>query len=618
MKISKTQFIEYLRCKRVSALDELQKEKANSFVEIDGIKYDDDQYEELVSELLYALDDMEVDLGSLEIMLPYFNEIEILVGNFMKKFFGYDVINSLITTKQLKLECEYEDAHLFSYVDVFQETSNGYNLCEVKAKTTNTLWKIGKTLNEDDKNSGVSKDYKSIFKLCDDGICRLREDVEGFSFENSVLSEKEYHKYRMKLFDYENDMGRIILDISFQRFIAEQMYGKSDANKYYLGLLNSEYVFDGKYVNDKPFYAYDEKGNYIVTLVDVTTITFQMQDKVEALLKKVIARMELGDASKVELGKYCLRKKSRQCKYFNICWEDIPKVNSIFAYFDNHHGFKNSDGEKFDTYELLNSGIVNLVDVDYALLNREKNVIQKQCVELDREYLEKDKIKSAINALNYPLYHLDFESLPLPLPRFKGEKCYTQSLFQFSIHIEREPGVCDIDSDHYEFLATDHQDNRLALTEKMLDIIKEDRGSVVVYNETFEKGRIKELASYFPQYKKRLDDIHSRVYDLYYVLNGNKKFYEALGYDMKNTSLIFYYPNLSGSFSIKSVLPVLSDISYVGMDVGNGTDAMVTYAKFPKFSDVEFSQKKQALIEYCKQDTWAMVVILKKLRRLIN
>ena len=66
-------------------------------------------------------------------------------------------------------------------------------------------------------------------------------------------------------------------------------------------------------------------------------------------------------------------------------------------------------------------------------------------MESHQPYIRKDKIKLAIDSLNYPIYHLDFETFPCPLPRFKGETPYTQSLFQYSIHIEKEPGVCDKD-----------------------------------------------------------------------------------------------------------------------------------------------------------------------------
>ncbi len=617
MKISKSQFIEYLRCNRFAALDDVKNNRDKSFVTINGVEYDSEKYYSIIESLSIALDDIVIDNASLEVMMPYFNEIEVLVGGKLKRQFGYDVISSLDTFKQKKLECEYEDAQLFSYVDVFQTKDKGFNICEVKAVTTNTLWKVGKTFNDEDKENKMPKDYKSIFKKCDDGICRLRHELEDHSFENAVLKEKDYMKKRAQLYDYQTDIGRIVLDLSFQRFIAEKMYGNED-NNYYLGILNSEYVFDGTYENGRPIYLPDENGEEIVTLVDLTQTTAEMQEIVEMHLQKVVRRVEEGDASPVDIGKHCMRKKTRQCRYFDVCWDFIPDKYSIFTYLGNHHGFKDENGEKYDTFELANSGCVGMLDVADNLLNRHNNYVQKKCLEKDEVYLDARMITSGIKTLTYPIYHLDFESFPVPLPRFKGEKCYYQSVFQYSIHIERQPGVCDKEKDHFEFLAKDHQDRRRELVEAMIKTIKDDGGSVIAYNQGFEKGRIKEFAEFFPEYQERLNDINNRVFDLMFLLKGNKKFYEALGFDTKDTIFLYYHKDLEGSFSIKKVLPLFSDLSYYGMEVANGGEAMLTYGMYPNYSDYELKVKQAGLVEYCKQDTWAMVVILDKLRKMVN
>ena len=46
-------------------------------------------------------------------------------------------------------------------------------------------------------------------------------------------------------------------------------------------------------------------------------------------------------------------------------------------------------------------------------------------------------MKEAIKKIKYPVYYLDFESYNCPLPRFKGDHPYTQSLFQYSLHVEK-------------------------------------------------------------------------------------------------------------------------------------------------------------------------------------
>ena len=138
-------------------------------------------------------------------------------------------------------------------------------------------------------------------------------------------------------------------------------------------------------------------------------------------------------------------------------------------------------------------------------------------------------------------------------------------------------------------------------------------------NFGFEKSRIKELSKIFPEYKERLMEIYDKGYDLLWLVNTNSKLYEGLGFNSEEAKIFNYYnSDLSGSFSIKKTLPVFSDLSYKDLVVKNGTEAIVVYANYPYMQKEEFNLKYQALIEYCRQDTWAMVVILEALRKLVN
>ncbi|MDR4968604.1 MAG: DUF2779 domain-containing protein, partial [Acholeplasmataceae bacterium] len=290
--------------------------------------------------------------------------------------------------------------------------------------------------------------------------------------------------------------------------------------------------------------------------------------------------------------------------------------NSIFSYIGGHHGFKDSDNNKYERFDLINERKVKATDIPYEWLNRKNNVIQRDVIESNQPYVHPQKIRAGIELLRYPIYHLDFETFPCPLPRFKGEKPYSQSLFQYSIHIEHEPGICDKDSDNYSYVATEHIDLRKDLVENMLKVIKQDGGSIMVYNKSFEQTRLKEMAEIYPEYKSRLFDMIDRLFDLMHLLKGNKKVYASLGFEGEDLETVNYYHNdLNGSYSIKKVLPVFSDLTYQGMGIANGTDALVTYARFPMMDKKTFETSYQDLLEYCKQDTWAMVKILEELRK---
>ena len=52
------------------------------------------------------------------------------------------------------------------------------------------------------------------------------------------------------------------------------------------------------------------------------------------------------------------------------------------------------------------------------------------------------------------------------------------------------------------------------------------------------------------------------------------------------------------------------------MRIANGTQALVAYARFPLMDQKTFKETYTDLLEYCKQDTWAMVEILNELRKI--
>ena len=107
--------------------------------------------------------------------------------------------------------------------------------------------------------------------------------------------------------------------------------------------------------------------------------------------------------------------------------------------------------------------------------------------------------------------------------------------------------------------------------------------------------------------------LYERGFDLLWLINNNQKMYEELG--VENSKIVnYYHKNLSGSYSIKKTLPIFSTLTYENLEVKNGTEAIIEYANYNKMSKEELALKQEALRIYCRQDTWAMVEILKSLR----
>jgi predicted RecB family nuclease len=78
-----------------------------------------------------------------------------------------------------------------------------------------------------------------------------------------------------------------------------------------------------------------------------------------------------------------------------------------------------------------------------------------------------------------------------------------------------------------------------------------------------------------------------------------------------------YHPAFAGSFSLKDVLPALvPDMTYEGMAVANGQAAGLAWESLVRenLDAAERERVRRALLDYCGQDTLALVRLLEKLR----
>lgn len=623
MAITKTNFINYTRCPRYVALEEIHQEKLMADVEL--AEYKREEYSDKLQELVAGMyeedeeghesDLIDKENRYLEVMMPYYKKIEELVGEYVEQHFSGKTVYSEDNFTQECFDFNDKGIKYLCYVDVYNENQNNINIIEVKATTTNKFMSL--------QSNHSKKDKYSIF-LKKNNILYLKDEIKDYN----ILTEmplKNYEKQKAKLFD-RYGVGKYVYDLAVQRFIIEGEYKQSnnaaklDNIHYYLGVLNHEYVFDGTYQDGVQVFHPDENGNEIVNLIDLTKVTKELQAYVlqdKEKLESYIANM---DAASCPLSSGCEYKKQTQCKYFNqICGKIIPAKNSSLAYKRNGFGFKDEMGNTHKGLNLINEGYLNMLDIPESWIKSENHHIQRNSLLKDEQYIDKEKIKVMLKQIEYPIYHLDFETFPCPIPRFKGETPYIQSPFEFSLHIEKSPGVCDKDQDNYVFLAKDHTDCREDMIKAMFKYMDPNKGTLFAQNVSFEKGRIKELAHIFPEYKKPLMQLYQRGFDLLWLLDTNSKIYKELGYSEEEAKKMnFYDKRMSGSFSIKKTLPVFTDLKYDDLEVRNGTMAIIEYASYPYMSKEEFQLKYQALIDYCKQDTWAMVAILDSLRKKVE
>ena len=127
------------------------------------------------------------------------------------------------------------------------------------------------------------------------------------------------------------------------------------------------------------------------------------------------------------------------------------------------------------------------------------------------------------------------------------------------------------------------------------------------------------LLNYYIEQNENESIIELTVKDVERILSTNRsKAHRCIKKleELENKPQYAYYNNkLHGSFSIKKVLPIFTNLTYKTLEVKNGTEAILTYGMLPKLTEEEYQKKYLALRIYCRQDTWAMVEILRGLRK---
>ena len=576
-------------------------------------------------------DDETFDSASspeLEALLPYYDQVEAEALKVAKKCFLGD-----FKTQKL-FEYELHGNIYRCYVDIYNENENEINIIEVKA-TTNRKYLYWKDKNNKNKGLFFSDAYGGepypLF-IKDKNILRFNE-VAGKV--NDYASEKFTEK-KKSLLDQYSKVGKYPYDLAFQRCVIEHALRKAGDQRpvnYYLAVLNSEYVYDGA-IDENGKCVYDNvDGQEIITFIDLNDTTKAYQTKILeeiAYLESYISTPHDVN-NKVDVGKHCAWGENTECLFYKHCFEklrNVPRTNRANNYVYCQGKFK--EGNIKNKYQLVNEGKWKFDDVPEAWLIKENHRIQRDCYD-NRipDHVDKEKMKYWFDQLEYPIYHFDFEGFPCPLPRFKGETPYRQSVFEFSLHIEREPGVCDKEKDNFIFLNKEYSDDeRKALAKAIVDHFEynEDgslKGTMLAQFTTYEKSRLKELADLYPEYRTKLLAIRDKTADLLDLLRTNKELYKS-AFPERNDVINYYHKDLSGSYSIKKTLPVLvPSLTYEGMDVGNGVQAYIAYINYesdqPTFNTLKTkTERREALKRYCQQDTWAMVEILRAVREKIK
>jgi len=318
---------------------------------------------------------------------------------------------------------------------------------------------------------------------------------------------------------------------------------------------------------------------------NITSRVRELLPGVPARVRELLDVLE-GELPDAAIGQHC--REPYECPFKERCWAALPEHHVTTLYYA---------GRK--AWDLVRMGYDTVDQLPTALCPRPTSLRQRQALAEGRRIVE-PSLGAALEVLRGPLAYLDFETVGAAIPMWDGCWPYQQVPAQFSCHREDGRGG----HEHREWVADRPGDPREPLARALVDACA-GAASIVTWNVSFERGRIRELAGRLGGgLARELMDVERRLVDLLPVVREH-----------------VYDPEFHGSFSLKAVLPVLvPGATYDGLDVQEGGAASVLLERLVSpdvaMAPDERQRMAQSLRDYCRQDTWATVVLVGRLREM--
>jgi hypothetical protein len=423
-----------------------------------------------------------------------------------------------------------------------------------------------------------------------EAVSRTKQLLEDKSipalFEAAFISEDIYirvdilerlSRNRWRMIEVKSSTGvkdYHLPDVAIQKYVLEQC--GLNLSHACLMHLNRDYVYDGRnYQHDKLF-----------TIEDLKKEIESFEQSLPEHLVQQWETLKGAQPPEIQPGLRC--SDPFTCDFYSVCNAPFP---------EDWTGNLPRMGGKVE--QLNEMGITSIHDIpdDFPLSANQR--LARDCFKRNKPYYD-ENLTAEREKLDYPLYFMDFETVFPALPRYRGMRPYDHIPFQWSVHWQKNP---ESELEHHEFLHNDRSDPREPFITSLLSVLeKYDTAPIVVYS-SFELTRLNDLSQWFPKHAKRIAKVKERLWDLLPVIRNN-----------------VYHPRFFGSFSIKNVLPALvPEMGYENMAVADGTEAGLAYERMigNEVDTTEREKLKQALLEYCRQDSLAMVRLLEHLSSVV-
>ncbi len=323
----------------------------------------------------------------------------------------------------------------------------------------------------------------------------------------------------------------------------------------------------------------------LFTIADVTADVRAYLPSIPATLRRfqeMLAELE----PDIRIGSQC--SSPYTCSFFGHCHAFLPAEHPV------------TDLPRLSEallHRLLDSGMTSIRDIpaDFTGLTP----TQRKVVEVVRRgepHIDVAGLASDLAGLEWPVYHLDFETVAPALPLWPGTRPYEPVSFQYSVHVHHRDGT----HEHREHLHTGDDDPRAPLAMRLLGDLGE-AGSIVHYS-SYEKRILNGLSDGIPELAGRFEPVYGRLFDLEGVFRRRLR-----------------HPAACGRTSIKYVLPAwCPDLSYADMEIRDGQTASVRYLRALRgmMPPHEVEKLHADLRAYCGLDTYATVRLLDEIVRL--
>ena len=402
----------------------------------------------------------------------------------------------------------------------------------------------------------------------------------------------------------------------------------------------------------------------ILSLLDITNDVRERQVEIAAMADRfleILNQETIGKAAPLcKACKACEFNPSNETPNGYLeCWGDLGKTTPHI--FDLYYG--GNLGNYMYLNELIAQGKVSLYDIEFERLKNVKGKLtergqrQKLQIEYTRSGQEwkSEDLPGIIKGFEYPLHFIDFETYTGAIPFHQGMRPYETIAFQWSCHTITEPGSAP---DHYQWIHTgpkfpdpNEYPNIEFARSLMQQIGNEGTPFMWASHENTVLRSILErmeaqghpdltlrkwltgMTHFASKTKDRSRDRKGRLLDM-----------------NKLTEQYYFHPDMKGRTSIKKVLPAVWTAHPYLRDVGafrdyaptefelglinpyetlvavnpscewkdaeevirGGTAAMRAYQRIRfdhTLNDTDRQELRNQLLQYCKLDTMAMVII---------